>query len=211
MADPKKAAPPADKNVTAEPEQTKLAQQKKRKAEIWRSIKFLLFSISAGAIELGSVTLLDAVTPWRHFYCYLIGLILSVLWNFTFNRKFTFKSANNIPLAMFKVACYYAVFTPTTTWLDKILTENKNWPGILSTIMIMVINFVTEYIYDRFFVFGKTLDTNDIAQKQAGESGDSATDKSAAASGDTVADKPAEAAAEGAKEETGKPTKKPAK
>ena len=95
-----------------------------------------------------------------------VGLVLSVLWNFTLNRRYTFKSANNVPIAMLKVACFYAVFTPLSTWLDKVLTENYLWPGMLSTVLIMSTNFVTEFLYDRFFVFGKSLDTNDLAKRE---------------------------------------------
>ena len=91
---------------------------------------------------------------------------MSVLWNFTLNRRYTFKSANNVPVAMIKVACFYAVFTPLSTWLDKVLTENFLWPGMLSTVLIMMTNFVTEFLYDRFFVFRNSLDTNDLARKE---------------------------------------------
>ena len=139
---------------------------KVKNKEAARAIKFALFSASAGIIEFVSSALLDAVTPWRHFYCYLVGLVLSVLWNFTLNRRYTFKSANNVPIAMLKVACFYAVFTPLSTWLDKVLTENYLWPGMLSTVLIMSTNFVTEFRYDRFFVFGKSLDTNDLAKRE---------------------------------------------
>lgn len=139
---------------------------KVKNKEAARAIKFALFSASAGIIEFVSIALLDAVTPWRHFYCYLVGLVLSVLWNFTLNRRYTFKSANNVPIAMLKVACFYAVFTPLSTWLDKVLTENYLWPGMLSTVLIMSTNFVTEFLYDRFFVFGKSLDTNYLAKRE---------------------------------------------
>ena len=139
---------------------------KVKNKEAVRAIKFALFSASAGIIEFICIALLDAITPWRHFYCYLIGLVLSVLWNFTLNRRYTFKSANNVPIAMLKVAFFYAVFTPLSTWLDKILTENFLWPGMLSTVLIMMTNFVTEFLYDRFFVFRNTLDTNDLARKE---------------------------------------------
>ena len=85
--------------------------------------------------------------------------MLSVLWNFTLNRKFTFKSAANVPVAMLKVACYYAVFTPLSTLLVKYLTETLGWNEYVVTILNMLINFVTEFLYQRFFVFGKSIDT----------------------------------------------------
>ena len=135
------------------------------RTELKRTIKFVLFSISAGVIEFGVFTLLDNVTQWSYWACYLTALILSVLWNFTLNREFTFRSANNIPAAMLKVAAYYAVFTPATTILGNYLTENCGWNGYVVTIMNMLLNFITEYVYDRFVVFGKTIDTNSRAAK----------------------------------------------
>lgn len=136
-----------------------------RRKELIRTIKFALFSASAGIIELGSFTLLDLFTTWQYWPKYLIALVLSVLWNFTLNRRFTFQSANNVPVAMIKVACFYAVFTPVTTIGGNYLAENLGWNDVLVTILNMALNLVTEYLYDRFFVFGKTIDTNDIAKK----------------------------------------------
>lgn len=124
----------------------------------------MLFSISAGIIEFISFALLEAFTPWAYWPKYLIALTLSVLWNFTLNRHFTFRSAGNVPIAMLKVACYYAVFTPLSTILGNFLAETCGWNGILVTILNMAANLVTEFLYDRFFVFRKTLDTNKKAQ-----------------------------------------------
>ena len=124
-----------------------------------RVIKFVLFSISAGVIEFISFAALDFFTNWQYQAKYLIALILSVLWNFTLNREFTFRSANNVPVAMLKVACYYAVFTPVTTILGNYLAETKGWNALLVTGLNMALNLITEYLYDRYFVFGKTIDT----------------------------------------------------
>ena len=134
------------------------------RAELKRTIKFVLFSISAGVIEIGVYTLLERLTDWNYWACYLTALVLSVLWNFTLNREFTFRSANNVPAAMLKVAAYYAVFTPVTTILGNYLTETCGWNGYLVTILNMLLNFVTEYLYDRFVVFGDSIDTNKRAQ-----------------------------------------------
>ena len=138
-----------------------------KKKEIWRVIKFTLFSASAGLIEMGSFALLTALTNWSYWPRYLIALVLSVLWNFTLNRKFTFKSASNVPIAMLKVAAYYAVFTPLSTWLGSFLADTLGWNDFLVTAINMVLNFATEFLYQRFFVFGKSIDTNDIAKKDA--------------------------------------------
>lgn len=139
-------------------------------AELWRAIKFTLFSISAGVIEIILYSILDLVTPWPYWPCYLIALVASVLWNFTLNRQYTFQSANNVPVAMLKVAAFYAVFTPVTTVAGNYLAETAHWPGILVTLLNMLCNFVLEYLYDRYFVFGKSIDTNERAKKAADDS-----------------------------------------
>ena len=138
-----------------------------KRKEILRVIKFVLFSVSAGIIEIVSFTLLTQLTDWQYWTRYLIALVLSVLWNFTLNRKFTFKSANNVPLAMMKILAFYCVFTPVTTILGNYLAENLGWNEYLVTGLNMLMNITTEYLYDRFVVFGKTIDTNDIARKKA--------------------------------------------
>lgn len=129
-----------------------------RKKELVRAVKFTLFSASAGCIQFLSFTLMNEIFHWNYWVCYLTALILSVLWNFTLNRKVTFHSANNVPVAMLKVACYYAVFTPLSTWGGARLTDaGANYYLVL--VVSMLINFVTEFLYDRFIVFGKSIDT----------------------------------------------------
>lgn len=130
------------------------------KKELLRSIKFVFFSISAGVIQVGSFALLEEVAHMEHWLAYLISLVLSVLWNFTLNRKFTFCSAGNVPVAMAKVAGFYAVFTPLSTWWTAVLTgAGVGWNEYLVLAITMIANFVLEYLFDRFFVFGKTIDT----------------------------------------------------
>ena len=137
-----------------------------KRKELIRAAKFTLFSVSAGLIEMGSFALLTAVTDWSYWPRYLIALTLSVLWNFTLNRNFTFKSASNVPIAMLKVAAYYAVFTPLSTWLGHYLADTLGWNDFLVTALNMVINFVTEFLYQRFFVFGKSIDTKPGVQRE---------------------------------------------
>ncbi len=129
-----------------------------KKTELLRAVKFTLFSASAGLIEMGAFALLKEATPWSYWPCYVIALVLSVLWNFTLNREFTFHSTANVPLAMLKVAVYYALFTPLSTIGGNWLAEDVGWNGYLVTILNMLLNFVTEFLYQRFFVFGKTID-----------------------------------------------------
>ena len=127
--------------------------------EFLRTVKFTLFSISAGLIQVLSFTLLNAIIRFRlEWVSYLISLVLSVLWNFTLNRKFTFYSANNIPVAMIKVALFYLVFTPVSTWWTAEL-NGIGWNEYIVLGGTMIINFATEYLYQRFIVFGKSIDS----------------------------------------------------
>ena len=127
--------------------------------EFIRVLKFTFFSLSAGIIELGAFALLTELTGLSYWPRYLTALVLSVLWNFTLNRKFTFQSAANIPTAMLKVALFYAVFTPLSTLLGSFLSDGLLWNGYLVTGINMVLNFVTEFLYQRFYVFGSSIDT----------------------------------------------------
>ena len=127
--------------------------------EFLRFIKFVFFSISAGLIEIGSFTLLNEFTHLKYWPCYLMALVLSVLWNFTLNRKFTFKSSNNIQLAMLKVFIYYLIFTPLSTLLGNFLV-NIGINEYIATIINMLLNFITEFLYQRYYVFKDSLDTN---------------------------------------------------
>lgn len=144
----KKEDTAVDENQTIKTEE----KQKKHKNNYMEALKFLLFSISAGAIQILVFALLSKLLKWYYWPSYLIALTASVVWNFTFNRKFTFKSANNIPIAMLKVIGYYAVFTPLSTWWGNVLT-NLQWNSFLVLGLTMVINFITEYLFDKFFVF----------------------------------------------------------
>lgn len=131
-----------------------------KKKEFLRTVKFILFSISAGVIQIGSYTLIKEVLHASPQVSHLISLVLSVLWNFTLNRKFTFCSASNVPIAMLKTAAFYLVFTPLSTWWTAALTgPGIAWNAYLVEALTMLANFVAEYLYQRFFVFGKSLDT----------------------------------------------------
>lgn len=127
--------------------------------EVIRFIKFLLFSISAGVIEIGVFTLLNEFTSFNYWFCYLTGLILSVLWNFTLNRNFTFKSASNIPIAMTKVFIYYLIFTPITTIGGNYLVEKLMWNEYIVTLINMLLNLITEFLYQKYYVFKNSIDT----------------------------------------------------
>ena len=147
---------------TIEPAETGKLTRQENLAQV---IKFALFSVSAGIIETVAFTVLDLATGWSYWPCYLIALILSVVWNFTLNREFTFKSANNVPVAMMKVAAFYCVFTPLSTLLGSYLADTLLWNEYLVTALNMIANFVLEFLYDRFYVFRDSIDTNDRARR----------------------------------------------
>ena len=127
--------------------------------EFWRFVKFALFSASAGIIELGAFALLNELTGWSYWPCYLIALLLSILWNFTLNRKFTFRSVANVPAAMLKVLGFYAVFVPVTTLLGDFLADTLHWNEYLVTGINMGLNFITEYLFQRYVVYGNSIDS----------------------------------------------------
>ena len=140
--------------------------RKKTGRELLRTIKYALVAASAGVIQIGTFTLLNELLHWDYWVSYLIALVLSVLWNFTLNRRYTFQSASDVKKAMLLVFLYYLVFTPLSTWLEDFLADTCGWNEYLVTGSNMLINFVTEFLYPRFFVFRDTLDTNDLAEKK---------------------------------------------
>ncbi|MBQ7172481.1 MAG: GtrA family protein [Clostridia bacterium] len=140
--------------------------RKKTGRELLRTIKYALVAASAGVIQIGTFTLLNELLHWDYWVSYLIALVLSVLWNFTLNRRYTFQSASDVKKAMLLVFLYYLVFTPLSTWLEDFLADTCGWNEYLVTGSNMLINFVTEFLYPRFFVFRDTLDTTDLAEKK---------------------------------------------
>ena len=130
-----------------------------RKKELMRTIKFTLFSLSAGIIQIALFELLDKVfrLPWG--VSYTSSLVASVVWNFTFNRKFTFKSAANVPTAMLKALLFYVWFTPLTLLGGDYLVEQMSWNKDLMTFICMCLNFVLEFLWQRFYVFKGSIDT----------------------------------------------------
>jgi len=141
-------------------------QQMTKKQNIMQVIKFVLFSASAAIIQIGSFTLLQEVFGIREWaLSYIPSLVLSVLWNFTFNRRYTFKSVANVPVAMLKVFAFYCVFTPLSLWWGTAL-EAAGWSDYLVQIVTMLANLVTEFLYCRFFVYRNNMNNNDIAAKE---------------------------------------------
>ena len=137
----------------------------KDKKELLRKIKFTLFSVSAGIIEIIIFSLLEKFTNFSYWACYLPALIASVIWNFTLNREYTFKSTVNIPKAMFLVFLFYLVFTPVSTIIGNYLAESLHWNDFLVTGLNMLANFILEYLYDKYVVFRNTIDTKENNKK----------------------------------------------
>jgi putative flippase GtrA len=143
-------------------------KHKKDRKEFWRAVKFTIISISAGIVQTLSYTLCYEAIKLNHWIASAIGLVLSVIWNFTFNRKFTFQSASNVKVAMLKTFCYYIVFAPLSIhFADMYLVKTLGWNEILVKACTLVLNFVTEFLFQRFVVFGKSLDTNERAKAKA--------------------------------------------
>ena len=129
----------------------------KDKKELWQAMKFTLFSISAGLIQVGSFALLEIFIQ-DYWIPYLISLVLSILWNFTLNRRYTFKSAANVPVAMAKVFGFYLVFTPLSTWLGN-LAEGYGINDFVILVVTMLANFVLEFLFCKFVVYRGKEDT----------------------------------------------------
>ena len=140
--------------------------QVSKKENLIQVVKFVLFSASAGIIQALTFTLLNELLQLPYWPCYLIALTLSVLWNFTLNREFTFKSATNVPKAMLKIAIYYAIFTPLSTWWGDALT-NMGWNEYIVLFGTMLINMATEFLVCRFIVYRDSMNTNQRAQRSA--------------------------------------------
>lgn len=153
-----------------------------KKDNILQAVKFALFSASAGVIQVVSFTLINelmpavqgtnAFTKWffesEYGGAYLVALFLSILWNFTVNRKFTFKSAANIRVAMIKVFAFYCVFTPVSVILGEIAAQNLTWSfkEYLILGVTMATNMITEFLYCRFVVYKNSMNTNDVAKEK---------------------------------------------
>ena len=129
----------------------------KENKSLWQAVKFTLFSVSAGIIQVGAFAILEIFIQ-DYWIPYLTSLTLSILWNFTLNRKYTFKSAANVPVAMAKVFGFYLVFTPVSTYLGT-LAEKQGCHDFLSLAVTMLSNFVLEFLFCKFVVYRGSEDT----------------------------------------------------
>ncbi len=123
-----------------------------KKQNLLQTLKYVLIAASAGIIQAASFSLFEEVLHMPYWPSYLIALVLSVLWNFTFNRKYTFHSTSNLPKAMMLVFLFYLVFTPLSTWAGDLLTK-AGWNDYLVLAVTMIVNLVTEFLYQKHIVF----------------------------------------------------------
>ena len=121
------------------------------KKNFLQALKFTLFSVSAGVLQVGAFALLEIFIK-TYWIPYLVSLVLSILWNFTLNRRYTFRSAANVPVAMAKVFGFYLVFTPLSTYLGD-LAEANGVNDFLILIVTMLANFVLEFLFCKFVVY----------------------------------------------------------
>ena len=142
-----------------------MEKSKNKFKELIRALKFLIISISAGIIQIGTFTLFNEVFVWNYWVGYLTSLILSILWNFTINRRVTFKSSSNIKIAMLLVLAFYAVFTPVSTVLGS-LAEGAGANEYLVLAVTMIMNFALEFLYTRYVVYRNSCDTANTANSK---------------------------------------------
>lgn len=155
----------------------KNAKKEKRKG-VMQFIKYALCAASAGIIQIVLFSILQAVIPSNGktihfivedmdlvtFIATTVALCASILWNFTFNRKFTFKDAGNVPRAMILAFLFYVPFYPFQTWyvhtIKSLLVEaiGTDGAGIIAEGSVMIINFALEFMWQKFVVFRKPKD-----------------------------------------------------
>lgn len=154
----------------------KLAEKQAKIAKrqgVMQFIKYALCAASAGIIQIVLFTILDSVIKSDKtihfivedmtlgtFIATTVALCASILWNFTFNRKFTFKDASNVPKAMILAFLFYVPFYPFQTWYvytikELLIPHIGSWAGIIAEATVMIINFALEFMWQKFVVFRK--------------------------------------------------------
>lgn len=161
-------------------------EKRAKRQEKLQFVKYALCAASAGIIQFLTFTILQAVIPdngqTMHFIvenmsvvtfsATTVALCLSILWNFTLNRKFTFKDAGNVPKAMVLAFIFYIPFYPFQTWYVHTIKEllgasiNIDAAGIIAEGTVMIMNFILEFLWQKFVVFRKKKPTQTQEQAQ---------------------------------------------
>ena len=123
-----------------------------KKESVIQMLKFTLFSVSAGMVQVVTFVVLSELFRLVYWPAYLTSLILSIIWNFTFNRRYTFKSAANVPIAMLKLFGFYMIFTPLSTWLGH-LAETVGINGYIILAVTMIANFILEFLFSKLVIY----------------------------------------------------------
>jgi len=145
------------------------------KSSVIMFAKFVAFSCGAGVIQFGTFTLLNEVSGLNYWASYSIALVLSVIYNFTINRRYTFKSVNNIPIAMALAFAFYLLFAPYTIWLTDYMTDGALFGKGLGVneyaviVICMVQNLILEFVWWRFVIFRKSINSrcNDCTKTES--------------------------------------------
>lgn len=176
---------------TSRKQAEKNAKREKRKG-VMQFIKYALCAASAGIIQIVLFSILQAVIPSNGktihfivedmdlvtFIATTVALCASILWNFTFNRKFTFKDAGNVPKAMILAFLFYVPFYPFQTWyvhtIKSLLVEaiGTDGAGIIAEGTVMIINFALEFMWQKFVVFRKPKDKKENKTEENENSGE---------------------------------------
>lgn len=128
---------------------------------------FLYFSLGAGVIKLVSFLLLSLIDSGHGAVLVLaeiVSVVLSGLFNFTWNRKFTFRSTNNIVPGMFLYGLYSLIATPAVASFIVDLTR-RGWADWLAKAMKMALHFILDSLYCKFVIFRQVKERASVRKK----------------------------------------------
>lgn len=180
---------PEEKAAKRAERKAKFKEMDKKNGTKWQAFKYLCCTASAGLIQIISFTILQAAIPDNGetlhfivedmsratFIATTVALALSVLWNFTLNRKFTFKSAKNVPVAMFLAFLFYVPFYPFQTWYVhtvKVALGGSDGAGFLAEATVMLINGILEFCWQKFVIYRKSTNSAGTDKKGGGDKDD---------------------------------------
>ena len=152
-------------------------EKKQKRKTLVQAIKYACCTASAGVIEIVSYTVLYEVLPidkavmidfithveLRNFVSTLIALTLSILWNFTINRKFTFKSAGNVGRAMFLAFLFYVPFFPFKLWFNGYMPSYLA-AGAASAAGVTVVEYLEKHVIINYAVEVCTMLINGVLE-----------------------------------------------
>ena len=134
-----------------------MAQPRAKTKNGWlQFLQFVVVSLGAGVIEYATFALMTWIVPDNKTMLVaaeVTSVVLSCLFNFTVNRKYTFHSSSNIPLGMLLYGVYYAFLaTPAGVWFLLFLTQG-GMHELLAKAVKMLVNFIFDYLFCKFILF----------------------------------------------------------